>query len=112
MEEDYKAIIRHRHRAINGEEVLTAEGFEYLMVNIVKACSARGIQKIDALPLNEWHSMMRNRVGNEPLVVLLYRALKAVENARMTISEILCEDPVLFITCLTQGDITPYYQEW
>jgi hypothetical protein len=55
---------------------------------------------------------MSQRIGNEPMLRLLFVMMRDILSVNILLAEVLVEDPVLFIQAMEQGDIHIYYQQY
>jgi hypothetical protein len=88
----------------------TFNGMRILIENCRTACVAKGIQRIAGRDPDNWAEWMLSRVGQEPLVRLMF--IVAVEMTRIgvTVVEIVARDPQLLHDCIENGDLAVYYR--
>jgi hypothetical protein len=101
---------KERCKTLNKIGILDFQSTHILLQNIRDACIEREIKKIGGLEPTIWMNSMNGRVGNEPMIRLMFIIIRdLISTKSITLAEVLCEDTALFITALKNENINPYY---
>jgi len=107
------AIRQTEYNVANSSYALTERGLRFLLENYVIVMRRRGITDIGgwATPEN-WFNSMSARIGFEPLFRLLWKIIKDTLQKDIVLHEVLNEDPDLFLDCMENGDLMPFYARY
>lgn len=97
-------------RVLNNVNNFTTQSYIFFINNLRKVLMTKGRLEFDGLPIENWYMLMYQRMGNEPIVRLLWRCMFAMMQENIRIDEVLAIDPILYIECMEQGSMVPYYQ--
>jgi hypothetical protein len=98
--------------ALNSQNNLTTNALRTLLRNIAIVSYRRNIPIIGGLSPQQYETLMLTRIGNEPMVRLLFVMIRDINAVNILLAEVLVEDPVLFIQAMEQGDIYIYYNQY
>ena len=90
----------------------STHGLNLLITNIKRVCRAKGKETLDGIPVNEWSWIMSGRVGNEPMIRLLYCVMRTMIAEDIGLSEVMSIDPEYYVHCLQQRDMILYYERY
>jgi hypothetical protein len=94
---------------LNNFNNFNSQSFVYLINNIRIVCEAKHREEFDGLPIDEWYEIMYNRIGSEPLIRLIWRCVYAMINEDIRLDEVLAVDPRLWVSCIQNNNLEPYY---
>jgi hypothetical protein len=100
------------HQILNSATNLSTVSLRHFIKRVHIACKTKGIETFDGLPIDEWRDMYYNKVGEEPMMRLIFRIMFALTSHNIFLVEVLNEDPELLISCFTNGDLAPYYEKY
>lgn len=98
--------------ALNSQNTLTTNALRTLLRNLAIVAYRRNIYNIGGLSPQQYETLMSQRIGNEPMLRLLFVMIRDMLAVNILLAEVLVEDPMLFIQAMEQGDIYIYYQQY
>ena len=96
----------------NSSYALTDRGLRFLLDNYITVMTRRGITSCGGIPLNQWATSFHARIGIEPLFRLLWVIIRDTINQDIPLHEVLIADPGLFLDCLANDDLLPFYERF
>lgn len=88
---------------------VTFNGVKVLIRNCREACVAKGIPRIAGRHPDDWVEWMTHRVGQEPLLRLVFLIVVEMSRLGLTLFEVMARDPQLLQDCLQNGSFAPYH---
>lgn len=65
-------------------------------------------RRINGMSPENWMTLWETRVGYEPVFRLCFALVRAMDDAHVTLMEIMAEDPIFMVECLRNGNMIPY----
>jgi hypothetical protein len=65
-------------------------------------------RRINGMTPENWMTLWETRVGYEPMFRLCFALVRAMDDARVSLMEIMAEDPCFMVECLRNGNMLPY----
>jgi hypothetical protein len=103
---------RFRHLYINDKTHVSSNSLEFLLDNFREALSAKKVERLEGMCVDEWFSVFSSRVGKEPLFRLMYCFYRALGQSGVGLHELLCEEPAYFIECLNNNNYLAYHDKY
>jgi hypothetical protein len=99
-----------RNETLKHYTVLSDDGLRILVDSMVEIAQVRGLRDIGVLTPTEWSNHWLGRIGNEPILRLLFGMLRDIQQTTdVTLCELLATDPGLMASCMAVGDLGLYY---
>lgn len=107
------AIRQTEYNVANSAYALTERGLRFLLENYLIVMKRRGITDINGWTTpDQWFNAFSARIGFEPLFRLLWKMVADTLPKNIFLHEVLNEDPDLFLDCMANGDLMPFYARY
>lgn len=109
-----RTIRLSRHQEVNTSNQLTVNAVRIAIENALEASIAKGVKEIGGVPADQWAENLKGRLGREPLFRLMFILLRDMASAKskngpIVLSDVLCEDPTLWVQCSKDLNLGPYF---
>jgi hypothetical protein len=97
---------------INSNINISTVSLRHIIKRVYQACKAKGLDTFDGLPIHLWYTTTDAKVGQEPMMRIMFRLAFAMVSQNLFLVEVLNEEPELMIACFNNGDLTPFYAKY
>jgi hypothetical protein len=104
-------VERARWNDVGRTQMFSVDSLKNLIKNVSTVATVKHVTQLGGFrDAPEWEQMMTSRVGNEPIVRLMYVIFRDMVNADIRLDEVMAYDPASYVHYFEENQIPIYYE--